>query len=354
MRVLRSSRADSIRSESGREGLEKRPRATGRGRLVIVSGKVYELTLKIREGLPFIPLRTMNLLLESAMAQACYVTKMSICHYVWMANHAHILVVARDPESLAKFYGIIKKSLTDFIKKLLGKDQLRLWEGRKVHLIPTPETVLERIAYFYSNPGQADLVETIEEYPGSSSFNEFRMTLGDTGGRYNRNVPWIRVHYVSKLAKRQLSDEQDIEIESDLCRRAFYENELRISPNAWLEAFGIGPEQGPSLNQTAFRLMRDSEFEARERRRREDKCVIGAERLRRQKIMRHYKPEKKSRAPIVICRDPEIRRYWILDIQRNRRLCTELYQKKHSRGLWTDWPAGVFPSRSPVRACRLG
>lgn len=353
MRVLRGSTSELKAAQDVILKPARRPRVSGRGRLVIVSGKVYELTLKVREGLPFIPLHTMNMLLESAMAQACYLTNMNICHYVWMANHAHILVVARDPESLAKFYGIIKKSMTDFIKRLLGRDQLRLWEGRKVHLIPTPEAVVDRIAYFYANPAKADLVDKIEHYPGSSSFRDFCVAQNGRIEVCDRNVPWIRPYYLNKLDSRRVSAAKDLEIAEDIGHRAYYENELRIRPNEWLKAFGLDASQAEIYNKMALKRLRIKENKARAHRASIEKPIIGAAGLTSQPIMKMYQPVKKGLSPMVICSDPEVRSYWIAKIQRVRRVCRELYEKKHRHGLWTDWPAGVFPSRSPVRACRL-
>lgn len=349
MRVVRGVKSDLSRFN----GIGQKTRPSGRGRLVIVSGKVYELTLKVREGLPFIPTRTMNLLLESAMAQACYVTKLPVCHYVWMANHAHILLVSRDPQSLSKFYGIVKKSLTDFLKRLLGKKQLRIWEGRKVHLIPTPETVLQRIAYFYANPAEADLVDSIEEYPGASSYRDFCMSQSNRFENCDRLVPWIRSYYVPKLKNRVITDDFDLLLESDLRQRAFYDNELLIRPNDWLIAFGLGPEVAERMNSEALKLMREKENEARKRRRKQGKDVLGAAALRRQPIMKRFTPVKDGPCPIVICIDPDVRVKWIRDIQSQRRICAELYNKRYKHGLPVNWPPGVFPSRAPVRACRL-
>ncbi len=351
MGIPRKNRIEA--TESIAENTRPKSRRSGRGRLVIVSGQVYELTLRARRGLPFIPLKTMNLLIESAMAQACYLTKLSVCHYVWMSNHAHILLVARNPESLVKFYGIVKKSLTDSIKRLLNIDSLRLWEGRKVHLVPCPETVVERIAYFYSNPAKADLVDRIEEYPGCSSYEPFRTGVTELTHDASRAVPWVRAHYLEPLKSRSVSAELDAEIEGELRAKAYYDNELKIEPNGWMAAFNIAESEVGKWNGLVLQKLSENQGEARRLRKMRLKVVMGRDALLRQKIMKSFTPKKTGIAAFVICRDKETRLKWIAEVESIRRHCEHLYHSRFKLGQWTEWPPGVFPSRAPLRGCRL-
>lgn len=94
------------------------------------SRSVYEVTVRTLSGLPFTSSPLMRLLLETAIARANRDQKVVICHYVWMSNHAHIMLVCNDQQGMSNFVGELKKKLTDSIKRLFGRDQLFLWERR--------------------------------------------------------------------------------------------------------------------------------------------------------------------------------------------------------------------------------
>ena len=78
-----------------------------------------------------------------------------------------------------KFYGEIQKRITDMLKRLLGLEYLEIWEGEPtVAEILDLEKAIERIAYFYANPAQDKLVDSIEEFPGFSSWYDYKKALG--------------------------------------------------------------------------------------------------------------------------------------------------------------------------------
>ena len=144
----------------------------------IRSGKVYSLTFRVREGLPFVCNKTVNLLIESAVARSQRDNKVSLCHDLWMTNHAHLIAVFYDMNQATKFYMEIKKKVTDYYKKLLGLKKLRLWEeDDSVCEILDLYAAMKQIAYLYSNPATANLVSSIDEYRLVNSWVAFNANI---------------------------------------------------------------------------------------------------------------------------------------------------------------------------------
>lgn len=326
---------------------------SGRNRRVIFSEMVYELTLRVKEGIPFVPNRLIKLLLKSAMAQACDVTGMTICHYIWMGNHAHIILVTKDPESLTEFYGIIKKSLTDFIKRLLGLSRLNLWESTGVHLLATAETVIDRIGYLYANPAKANLVDTIAEYPGASSYGAWRSSNGQIDFDGTESVPWVRGKYVDKLDRLIITDEMDESILKSLGKKVYYRNKLKIEPNSWMKCFSADVEQSAIWHNKSLGRILSKEETARKLRMAENKPLLGVEALLNQEIMAPFIPRKYQRGVFVICEDKWKRIDIIHKVKSVQKLARTLYLNKFRYGQEVRWPLGVLPPRAPLQACAL-
>lgn len=324
----------------------------GRNRLVIFSGQVYELTLRVKEGLPFIPCATVNYLIKSAMAQAQEITGVTICHFLWMSNHAHMLVIANDPEMLVRFYGIIKKSLTDHFKRLLGLRALNMWEGRKVQLIPDLETLISRIAYFYANPAKANLEDEIGDYLGVSSFRAMILSEGASDYEYREKADWVRPKYLRKLSDRIISPDQDRAILNDIMDRAYYQNDLVIKPNAWLKVFNVSSHRELGILQRVQACIRKREREAREKRTKEGRQVFG-KRILAQEIMTPYEPKRHDPGLFVICKDKWLRISIIGRVKEARRLCYLLYHRDYKHGRSVNWPPGTFPPRGPMSSLAL-
>jgi hypothetical protein len=327
---------------------------SGRNRRVIFSEMVYEITLRVKEGLPFIPNKLMNQLLKSAMAQASHVSDMSICHYLWMSNHAHIILVTKDPEALTQFYGIVKKSLTDFMKRLLGVSRLNLWEGTGVHLLATAETVLDRIGYLYANPAAANLVDKIGDYPGASSYQSFLSSNGSMDFDACESVPWVRAKYVPKLEDLRVTPKIDESLVKRLRTKVYYTNKLQIHPNAWMKCFSADAEQAVIWHNRAIGKVLSKEEEARKLRIKEGKTILGVKALLSQPIMSPFIPRKYQRGVFVICEDKWKRIEIIAKVKSVQKLARKLYLNDFRYGKDVRWPLGTLPPRAPLQACAVG
>ena len=310
------------------------------------------LCARTRRGLPFPCLALIKLLLGSALARAQRDSKVTICHYVWMQNHLHMLLVAHDAHQARNFYMEVQKKITDYMKKLLGKEQLTLWSGRPsvAEIMDIPQAMHE-IAYYYLNPARANLVEDIEDYPGLTSWSAFNDCLHQGVQSFASSVhPWVRQPTIPLLPGTSLSERQDRFLTEKLIRKAKTKHELTIHPNAWMKCFGIGEQSEiTTINDAIKDRISRTQAELSERRAREGKKVIGAYRLKTAAISFEHTPKEKTRRIYVLASTVEARIARIRYVQSIVALCKELY-KRACAGEWVQWPPGVFVPPLPPRA----
>ena len=182
-----------------------------RPRRQILSREVYEICMRTKEGLPFVCTKYMKLLIKGIMSRVQRDQKVVLCHYLWMGNHPHMIIVAKDSLAACSFHGEIKKQLTDSIKRLIGVKHLNLWKknGTSVIRYGDIDSVKKQIAYLYANASRANLVESIEEYPGVSSFNMYMSAGSSVSSEVSEDTYWIRLPMIKRLPKRSLTDRQD-------------------------------------------------------------------------------------------------------------------------------------------------
>jgi hypothetical protein len=324
----------------------------GRRRKQIFSGRLYEFVLRAKSGLPFPPKRIIHAILRSAMARAQRDEKVDIVAYLWMGNHLHVLFVSKDRMQATRFYGEIKKKITESMKALLGLHQLNLWDAdTSLVAVLDAQVAITRIAYFFCNPAKADLVDSIREYPGLSSWEAFNQNLsGPVNAKHTIRAPWIRLPTIETLASKNLSDRQDSFITQKLLAAAKKTHEIVAQPNLWLKCFGITePADVARANKAILRRVELGEEQARALRESEGKSVIGAEKLTQVCIM----------APHIPKRDPNERRIYFVtssptlafQFKEQFRIfcdkCREVYQKLRRGEYKVEWPPGAIPAAAP-------
>jgi len=314
-----------------------------RHRRYIESGAMYELCFRAREGLPFPPLRVIDLIIKSALARAQREGLLQLCHDIWLSNHAHLIVRALDAKGLVKFYAETQKRITDYLKKFLNLEYLDLWEERiMVARIYDLAKAKERIRYLYLNPARANLVDSINEYPGVSSWLAFTTVSPSVKAQYKEKVPWIRLPSVEPLPSRTLTKTQDLHITTKLKESAEIEHDLTLEPNVWMLAFGITSEEEiKEINQDIFQMIGEGETALKLERAKEGKRSFGAERLQREAILKPHTPKKKERCIFVLSSINELRVSFIKSYQSLCQYCAELYEE-FVRGIPVHWPPGIL------------
>lgn len=336
----------------------------------IQSKSAYELCMRVREDLPFPCRMQITLLLKSAMARANRNDRVTICHFIWLGNHLHILIVVRDANECKNFYCELQKKITEYMKSLKGAPHLILWEGRPmVAALLKKEDVPSRILYFYRNAAAANLVESINDYPGLSSWREF-LVADSMNSKFIQEVPWVHAPDVQLLPSDFISSNLDIQRTAELeekCRRRRNKKKaaaaalgikleeepemekLIIEPNAWAKCFGLDEDEIKNINAGIIQGIAEEEKRLSEIRKKENKTVIGAYRLTQQPFFKPHTPKKRGTKIFVICSDEKARAKFIAMVRRISAKCRELYHQR----LFHAWPPGAFRPPAPPQASAL-
>lgn len=319
-----------------------------RRRRRIESQKCYEVCFRAREGLPFVCYHLINLIICSVVARVQRDQKVILCHDIWNGSHVHLLLVALDADRFFAFLGEVQKQITEIIKRLLGKTYLNIWEGSPmVALVLDLDKAVDRISYFYANPGQDNLVESIEQFPGVSSWNDFKRDLDTVDSSQQATFPWLRLPSIPLLSSASVSHDEDLSLVKFLKSKNKKRHSLVRNPNGWMKCFGVqSNEEVRAVNQRILDELRRKELIAREKRQESRKTVIGAARLKSQQIMKPHTPKKRSRKIFCLCSDPRERLAFIFEFNAFCARCAACYQRWKAGDFSVEWPPGAF--RPPI------
>ena len=313
------------------------------------------ICFRARRGLPLPPTQTMNSIINGVMARTQRNDKVTLCHYTWMSNHPHFIVVSKDAQQLVNFCMELQRKLTEAIKRLLGLDYLNLWEGTPtIAKIPNLSTVKDRIAYCYCNPSEANLVDTIDEYPGVSSWNYFNDSESKVEAKLTSRFTWIRPRAMEKLPSPSLSRHQDKFFAKKFKDKSKRQFDLKVEPNAWMKRFGVKEESDvAAINESIKADIRQRELLSQERRAKTNKRAMGAHRLAAEAIMKLHIPKKKSRKIFVICNDKDLRISIIKEHAHFTQIRKERFEQWKLGDYSSPWPPGAFRPPMPPLANAL-
>jgi len=323
----------------------------GRPRRQICSGEIYEICMRTRKGLPFVATRYMNLILESVIARVQRDHKVTLCHFLWMANHPHIIIQAKDSLQCTRFYGEIKKQLTEAVKRLLGRKHLCLWQknGTSVVRYGDLDGVVHRIAYLYANPANANLVDNITLYPGLSSWTEFKESTDTLMSEHKKLCPRVPLSTIPKLPSPSVTPSQDKKLVQQLKESTKKKHFLTLYPNAWMRFFGIEVSGVSEVNQSIKAALLEFEAEARAKRSKEKWKTKGAERLRKEPLTLNYRSKKDSRRISIYAACSELRIRMIEEYRDFCDRCQECYERWKIGEYRVEWPPGSFLPAMPPR-----
>lgn len=318
----------------------------------IKSNTLYEISFRAREALPFPCTEYMRLIVLGIMARVLRDNKVLLHHFLWEISHGHFLCTAKDADECQRFYGELKKQITDAVKQLTGIEHLNLWEDRaSVIEIPTLDDAVEKVSYIYANPSNDDLVSHIDDYPGISSWDAFQ-DADRLESRLKSWHKWIRWPMIEELPSRSVTPNQDKRICERLLKAARDYHTLNIYPNLWIKNFIDNPTDADVariLSQCKSRLEKRQEENCK-RRAAEGKRVVGKTRLRTLAILTPHKPKKKGRRIFVQSMFKEVRIRKIAERKELAELCREIYELWKNGDFSIPWPPGTFPPPIPPRA----
>lgn len=245
----------------------------------VVPGRVYLLTRRCtRRHHLLAPDDFVVQAYEYSLAEAAQRFDMSLFGWTAMSNHQHVLL--RDNEGqVPRFMGHMHKIVSNVVTPHHGWSE-NLWSTEQPNLVwlVDPEAMFEKLMYTLLNPVAADLVEKVIDWPGASSFGQNvtgrERTIERPHAYFRKNGPMPAA--VVLRAERLPGFEH-------------------LSQAQWEAKVRAAVQQG--------------EQEARERRAKQKRRVLGRKRVRRTKPTDRPKTEepKNRLKPTVAAGKPERR-----------------------------------------------
>jgi len=320
----------------------------------ILKDHVYEICFRTKEGLPFSATETINTLLLGIMARTNRDDKIKLCHFLWMANHCHALVVATNPEVFCSYYNEVMKKVTESWKALFGLNSLNLWKQRisVIELIER-EDVEDRIAYFYLNPAKANLASDINKYPGLNSWHFFQNASHSVDATCRRTVKWYQYTSLPPIfsdSEAIMSDSAQLKAIKSTTSSTI--EHFVLSPNAWMKAFGITTSEEVKAINNKIKINvqeRTAIFSAE--RRLENKSTLGVTVLKsEQPSLTGWQSPKNDRRIFVICSNSTLRREYIKVFKEFCEHCAQARKNVLAGLKKIIWPEGAFvPWFSPLK-----
>lgn len=318
----------------------------------IIANQLYELEIRTRSGLPFVCLLLVRLLLASAMARTQRDFKVIITHFLWMGNHLHLLFVAKDAEQAMRFYSELMKKITDYYKRLFALPRLELWEpnGAVLSRVLDVESAKDRIAYLFSNPSKANLVDSITDYPGFSSWDSFSKANADEA--VTEPVPWIRQPSIPPLPQSSLTERQDRFITGKLISEAQTAHNLTVHAGAAFAVFGIKEKaELASIGESIQREIARREEEYRRDRFKNGSKVLGKNALRRESLRKAHTPKREATDRKVLFHTTikQLATEFLAQFDAFCNKCREAYRAHRAGHSHVHWPPGAFrPPMGPM------
>ena len=271
---------------------------------------------------------TVNNIVGAWLAKAIEYTGVEYYGLIVMSDHPHHYLNHKEGR-LDKFFQYFNGNVARALNRFHGRRH-QFW-SRRYSAIPVldEQSDIERLIYFLTNPQKADLVDTIEQWPGLSSA---RFYLGETGKNdeylFFDRTAWDRAKKPRAIAR--------------------FLQVVRIK-YAVPPALSHLPDK--ERKELMRRLVRESEGVCRDKRQSEGRRVLGKDGLRQVDTRSRPKNPKTGRMPLCICSDAELRiafvtaRYRYMAVYRE---VTQAYRDSERPGI-LELPLGAYPPPKLLR-----
>lgn len=314
---------------------------------LLLNKHVVFVTTSVEEGFPFPPNPLINLLLLSSLARAQHHHPVSISHYLFESTHAHFMILVENPEDVVGFMERFKTESSHAVNRLLGKKKHTIWcEGYDSPTVLTLDKAIDKIVYLYTNPSKDNLEDTLDRYPGLSSWGAFR------SGKHTKRCAYIRRDELYELRRTDLSLKQFEGLARRLRNKAEIDHVFRLKPDSWMEAFGVHAEaERAQINTEIVRRIGEREAEYRAVR---SSPVVGAKRLMLRPMDTPYIPKRTGRKMWCLSGDIDLRKRFIAAAKALVKEAKRIYQRWRVGDFSRPYPLGLFAPRVPKLANPIG
>lgn len=298
-------------------------------------GSVLFVTFSLEEGLLLLANPLSEAIVKCCLARAQTLYPVTICHFLIEGSHLHMILVVENPHDVQAFVGRFKTESAHMFNRILGRQKRTIWcEGYDSPVVLTETRALACITYLYANPSKDNLVDSIDDYPGLSSWEMFRKNSPSRQWKYFKRPA---VKFITADSHNLRGYEKDAKRILDDTKKTLT---FTIKPNAWMVAFGITDHaQQEAMNQKLFDFLRHREERARELRKLAKKSVVGKQRLITRAINPHYQSKRKGK------------RMWCLAERRSMRVAFIDSLKaliERAKSVYRMWFLGDFSERYPL------
>ena len=302
---------------------------------------VILVTTSIEVGLLLLPTPVVETIIWSALARAYALYPVKICAFVIMGNHIHFIFYIEIPENIRGFMERFKTEVSHCINRLLGRRQRTVWmKSYDSPIILDQARVEKAIAYINANPAKANLVDSIDEYPGLSSWRMIKQK------RLERDCPWIHRTDVGRFGIGMTSQSHLIAFR--MRDQAEESHIFKIEPNAWMKAFRITEQSEiDEVNERIVERTRLLEEEARELRIKQRRKVMGAHKLVTQRPNLHYKSKRRGRCSSCISTDRKLKMKFQVVLADYAETAKRVYHNWLEGDFTEEFPKGLYPPAKP-------
>ena len=192
-------------------------------------GSVLFTTFSLEQGLLLLSNPLSLCIIQSCIARALELYPVRLCAVNAEGNHIHMVYVVICPTAAANFIGYLKAEIAHRMNILFGWKKRTVWcDGYDSPVVLTARRALIALAYLYVNPAKDNLVESVDEYPGFSTWKMFLK------GEHEKQWKFIR----RPVFRRLSPDAHNLAGYSREAERVMLAAKTSISfkiePNAWL------------------------------------------------------------------------------------------------------------------------
>lgn len=225
------------------------------------------------------PSRDLLEITHGIVARSARLYPVDVVEFVFLSNHAHLLLVPRDEEALAGFMGYLKGNLAKEAGRLHDWQE-KFW-GRRYQSIPVTdeeEAQVRRLRYLLEHGCKERLVRSPLDWPGARGTRALIEGRAVTGVWFDRSEEYEARRRGKDYRKYDFAEEES----------------LRLIPlPCWAH---LSPE---AYRARVKDMVKEIEREARQAQAQTGRAPLGKRRI--QRLDPHEKPNRSKRSPAPRC-----------------------------------------------------
>lgn len=310
-----------------------------------VNKSVLFVTYSIEEGLLLLANPLIDLIIKSSLAHAQSHHPVRICHFLVEATHIHFIMIVDNPDDIDGFAERFKTESAHRLNRILGRKKRTVWcKGYDSPTLLTEQDVIEKIIYIYTNPAKDNLEDSIESYPGLSSWRMFPRNEWAYIPRSDFESLPRNCHSLSgytREAERLLVD-------------ASRTLPFKLHSDEWMDTFGIfDVEERKRVNDKIDEAIKVREEDLRLARTKSKSKVLGRHKLITQVLNLIHRPVRAGKKMWCICHDKKQRKAYIDALKKLSKIATEVFHRWKVADYSVPFPPGLYPPCMPKLALPL-